>query len=89
MTERVDPKRIDWRATTWEGSRREQLERWASMSLDEILQAQEEMADLSEDLSRQARGAAFDGEAHQSCSSADERGAAGAPTATGSCKIDQ
>jgi hypothetical protein len=38
---------IDWSLTTWEGSRREQLRRWAELSFDEILAAQEEMADLA------------------------------------------
>lgn len=54
MTERRDRDDIDWSLTTWEGSRRAQLERWASMSLDRILEAQEEMAELSRDLARQA-----------------------------------
>ena len=39
---------FDWNLTTWEGSRREQLRRWAQLTLEEIVQAQEEMADLSE-----------------------------------------
>ncbi len=39
---------IDWSLTTWEGSRREQLRRWAELSLEEIIQAQEEMRELSE-----------------------------------------
>lgn len=38
---------FDWSLTTWEGSRREQLRRWARLSLEEILLAQEEMAELS------------------------------------------
>ncbi|MEW5862211.1 MAG: hypothetical protein AB1773_01270 [Pseudomonadota bacterium] len=33
--------------TTWEGARREQLRRWADLSLEEILRAQEEMAQLA------------------------------------------
>ncbi len=41
---------IDWTLTTWEGARREQLRRWAELSLEEILLAQEEMAELSERL---------------------------------------
>lgn len=45
-----DADAIDWRLTTWEGSRREQLRRWAALSLEEILRAQEEMADLAERL---------------------------------------
>jgi hypothetical protein len=39
---------IDWTLTTWEGSRREQLRRWAELSLEEIIQAQEDMRELSE-----------------------------------------
>lgn len=39
---------IDWSLTTWEGSRREQLRRWAALSLEEILRAQEEMQELAE-----------------------------------------
>ena len=38
---------IDWSLTTWEGSRREQLRRWSELTLDDILDAQEEMADLA------------------------------------------
>ncbi len=41
---------IDWSLTTWEGTRRAQMERWATMSLDEIFAAQEEMAALSQEL---------------------------------------
>ena len=41
---------IDWSLTTWEGSRREQLRRWAALSLEEILLAQEEMRELAEKL---------------------------------------
>ena len=28
---------IDWSLTTWEGSRREQMRRWADASLEEII----------------------------------------------------
>lgn len=41
---------IDWSLTTWEGVTREQLRRWAALSLEEILQAQEEMQDLADRL---------------------------------------
>lgn len=41
---------IDWSLTTWEGVAREQLRRWAALSLEEIVQAQEEMQDLAERL---------------------------------------
>lgn len=43
---------IDWSLTTWEGSRREQLRRWSKLSLREIIQAQEEMRELSERLAK-------------------------------------
>jgi hypothetical protein len=39
---------FDWSLTTWEGSRREQLRRWAQLTLEEIIQAQEEMAELDQ-----------------------------------------
>ena len=42
----LDP--IDWSLTTWEGATREKLRRWAELSLEEILRAQEEMAGLAE-----------------------------------------
>jgi hypothetical protein len=38
---------IDWTKTTFEGARREQLRRWSQLSLQEILQAQEEMQNLA------------------------------------------
>jgi hypothetical protein len=38
---------IDWSVTTWEGSRREQMRRWSELTFDEILRAQEEMAELA------------------------------------------
>jgi hypothetical protein len=39
---------IDWRLTTWEGARREQLRRWAELPLEQIILAQEEMQELAE-----------------------------------------
>lgn len=42
---------IDWRLTTWEGARREQLRRWAELPLERVLLALEEMQDLAERLS--------------------------------------
>jgi hypothetical protein len=54
MTEGIERDDVDWTLTTWEGSRRAQIERWASMPLDRILEAQEEMAALSRDLQRQS-----------------------------------
>jgi hypothetical protein len=37
---------IDWRLTTWEGARREELRRWAQLPLERIVAALEEMAEL-------------------------------------------
>lgn len=57
MTKNDPVDSFDWSLTTWEGSRREQLRRWAQLTLEEIVLAQEEMADLSErlaDMRRQA-----------------------------------
>ena len=51
MTDQPPEDGIDWSKTTWEGSRREQIERWSRMSLDQILEAQEELADLSREMS--------------------------------------
>jgi CRISPR-associated protein Csx17 len=41
---------FDWRLITFEGARREQLRRWAQLSLEDILRALEEMEDLSRQL---------------------------------------
>jgi hypothetical protein len=41
---------IDWSLTTWAGSRREQMRRWSKLTMDEILAAQEEMAELADEL---------------------------------------
>ena len=38
---------IDWNLTTWEGSRRETLKRWASLPLEQIISALEEMQELN------------------------------------------
>jgi len=38
---------IDWRLTTFEGVRLEQLRRWSMLSLEQILTAQEEMDALA------------------------------------------
>jgi len=45
-----EPGIVDWSLTTWEGSRREQLRRWAELSLEQIILAQEEMRELAEKL---------------------------------------
>lgn len=38
---------FDWRLTSFEGARREQLRRWAQLPLENILLAIEEMQDIS------------------------------------------
>ncbi len=43
-----DTNHIDWSLTTWEGSRREQLRRWAELPLEAIVAAQEEMEQLAQ-----------------------------------------
>lgn len=45
---RSDDNAIDWSLATWEGAEREQLRRWAMLSLEEIVLAQEEMQRLVE-----------------------------------------
>jgi len=45
---KTDLENFDWSLTTWEGSRREQLRRWAELPLEEILRAQEDMREISE-----------------------------------------
>lgn len=47
---RSDQEAIDWSLTTWEGAEREQLRRWAQLSLEEIVRAQEEMQNLADRL---------------------------------------
>jgi hypothetical protein len=44
------PYDIDWSLTTWEGSRREQLRRWAALPLENIIAALEEMETLARQL---------------------------------------
>lgn len=43
-------KNIDWSLTTWEGAQKEKLRHWSSLSLREILLAQEEMQKISDQL---------------------------------------
>mgnify|MGYP003396144840 CR=1 FL=1 len=50
MNPRESPTEFDWEATTWEGSRRRQLQVWARLTLDEIFAAQEEMAEFAQAL---------------------------------------
>jgi hypothetical protein len=47
---------FDWRLTTFEGARREQLRRWACLPLEDILRALEEMEDLSRQLRTRPTG---------------------------------
>ena len=48
MTNEATPRDppIDWRLTTWEGARREELRRWSQLPLERIVAALEEMAEL-------------------------------------------
>ena len=39
---------FDWRLTSFEGARREQLRRWAQLPLEHILLAIEEMQDIAQ-----------------------------------------
>lgn len=48
MAENDPLESFDWSLTTWEGSRREQMRRWAELTLEEIIRAQEEMAELNQ-----------------------------------------
>jgi len=57
MTEpEIDPDKIDWSLTTWEGSRREQMRRWAEASLEEIILSLEELEAVSDAFSSGAKG---------------------------------
>lgn len=48
---RTGTRAAGWNQATWEGATREQLRRWSRLSLEEIVAAQEEMAELSLQLS--------------------------------------
>ena len=54
----TDP--IDWSLTTWEGSLREQLRRWAELPLERIVMAQEEMQELADWLESPPKAAGAD-----------------------------
>lgn len=41
---------LDWRLTTFEGARREQLRRWAQLPLEDAIRAIEEMQDIAQQL---------------------------------------
>ena len=49
---------VDWNLTTWDGSRRETLRRWAQLPLEQIIASLEEMQELNEmlDTSASANG---------------------------------
>lgn len=49
---------VDWTLTTWEGARREQLRRWAALPLERIIEALEEMEDLTDRLAQPSAEAA-------------------------------
>jgi hypothetical protein len=56
MTEpEIDPDKIDGSLTTWEGSRREQMRRWAEASLEEIILSLEELEAVSDAFSSGAQ----------------------------------
>ncbi|WP_447978132.1 hypothetical protein [Candidatus Nitrospira bockiana] len=46
---------VDWRRTTFNGARREQLRRWAQLPLEDILRVLEEMQELIRLLENDAR----------------------------------
>ncbi len=48
-------EQFDWSVTTWEGSRREQMRRWAQLPLASIIAAIEEMEDMSRELNLEAK----------------------------------
>jgi hypothetical protein len=50
MPTQHDDTSIDWSKTTWEGSRREQIRRWADLPLERMILAIEEMERLAEKL---------------------------------------
>lgn len=53
MTEREGTGTVsggDWSAATWEGARREQMRRWATLPLERAILALEEMEDLAREL---------------------------------------
>jgi len=50
------PTDFDWRLTSFEGARREQLRRWAQLPLEYILLAIEEMQDIARLLGTTAAG---------------------------------
>lgn len=45
---------IDWSKTTFDGSRREQLRRWRSLTVRELLEALDAMTELAERMAEQS-----------------------------------
>jgi len=45
---KVPTPEFDWKVTSFEGARREQLRRWAQLPLEHILLAIEEMQDIAQ-----------------------------------------
>ncbi|MDF0650120.1 MAG: hypothetical protein P0121_01450 [Nitrospira sp.] len=43
----AQPTEFDWRLTSFQGARREQLRRWAQLPLEHIILAIEEMQDIA------------------------------------------
>lgn len=52
MTNQTDEtsETAGWRAATWDGATREAMRRWAKLSLEQIVAAQEEMWELAQAL---------------------------------------
>jgi hypothetical protein len=50
--ERNEPQtsEFDWRMTSFEGARREQLRRWARLPLEDVIRAIEEMQHIAQQL---------------------------------------
>ena len=48
----MEPQRsdFDWRQTSFEGARREQLRQWAQLPLEDVIRAIEEMQDITQQL---------------------------------------
>ena len=44
----LQPGEVDWRLTTWEGSRREQFRRWRALPVENAIAALEEMEEITE-----------------------------------------
>ncbi len=56
---------IDWQLTTWNGSRREELRRWAALPLERMIAALEEMEEFSNALREPGAKAVSDSNANR------------------------